>query len=495
MSRVVVIGAGLGGLASAARLAAQGHRVTVLERSDAIGGKLGTFRRDGFTFDTGPSLLTMPQVLEDLFADTGDAVHTVLDLQRLAIACHYRFPDGTLLDLPDGVPAVAAALDAALGTGRGEQWERFMDRASRIWDITHQTVLESPVTVTDMVRMSRRLSDVRKVAPWQSLRGLGESYLDDPRLRQLLDRYATYTGSDPRRAPAALATVPFAEQTFGSWHVSGGLHRVAEAVRDRAVDHGTEVRLSTPVDQVLTEGGRVSGVRLTDGTHVPADVVVAGVDAAQLYGRLVPRNGWTRRATASLERRRSLSGFVMMLALDDVPHAPRPHRVLFTDDYDAEFDAVLGPRSRRGPVEAPTVYVSSPDDPAMTPDDRSRGWFVLVNAPPHDPAGGMDWDAPGLAASYADHVLDTMASRGLDVRPHLRWAEIRTPADLERATLSGGGSIYGSSSNGARSAFLRPRNRSPVPGLFLAGGSSHPGGGLPLVMLSAQIVSDLVGPA
>ncbi|MCL3817683.1 phytoene desaturase family protein [Aeromicrobium wangtongii] len=495
MSRVIVIGAGLGGLSAAARLSALGHTVTVLEQSDDIGGKLGVLRRDGFTFDTGPSLLTMPHVLADLFAATGDPVESVLDLQRLPVACRYRFPDGTVLDLPDELAAIPAALDAALGAGRGDQWERFMARAARIWDITREPVLESPVTIADMLRMSRRLSDVRDVAPWLSLRRLGASYLDDPRLRQLLDRYATYTGSDPRRAPAALAAVPYAEQAYGSWHVAGGLHRVAEAVRDRATERGAELRLSTPVTQIVTAGGRVSGVRLADGTHLPADVVVAGVDAAQLYGHLVPPSAWTRRTTARLVRRRSLSGFVLMLALTDVPHEPRPHRVLFTDDYDAEFDAVLGPRSQRRPVTGPTVYVSSPDDPAMSPDGRSQGWFVLVNAPAHDPAGGMDWDAPGLAETYADHVLSIMAARGLDVRRNIAWREIRTPADLERATLSGGGAIYGSSSNGARSAFLRPSNRSPVPGLFLVGGSSHPGGGLPLVMMSAGIVSGLVGPA
>jgi phytoene desaturase len=495
VSRIVVIGAGLAGLASAARLSALGHDVTVLEQSGAIGGKLGILRRDGFTFDTGPSLLTMPYVLEDLFAATGDPFDTVLDLQRLSVACSYRFPDGTVLDLPDDVSAMGEALDAALGPGRGEQWTRFMERAGRIWNITRGPVLESPITVTDMVRMSRRLADVRDVAPWQSLRGLGEAYLDDPRLRQLLDRYATYTGSDPRRAPAALAAVPYAEQTFGSWHVTGGLHRVAEAVRDRATERGAVVRLSTEVAEIVTAGGRVGGVRLADGSRLPADVVVAGVDAAHLYGRLVPPTRWTRRTTASLARRRSLSGFVMMLALDGVGHERRPHRVLFTDDYDAEFDAVLGAPTERRPVEHPTVYVSAPDDPTMTPGADAQGWFVLVNAPPHDPAGGMDWDAPGLAASYAEHVLDTMAARGLDVRANVRWREVRTPADLARATLSDGGSIYGTSSNGARSAFLRPANRSPVPGLFLAGGSSHPGGGLPLVMLSAQIVSGLVGPA
>jgi phytoene desaturase len=497
VSRVVVVGAGLGGLAAAARLAAQGHAVTVVERSADVGGKLGLLRRDGFTFDTGPSLLTMPQVLEDLFAATGDPLGSVLDLQRLDVACRYRFPDGTTLDLPGDPADVPAALDAALGPGRGEQWAALLARAERIWDITHASVLESPVGVGDMLRMSLRLGDVRDVAPWRTMRGLGSAYLHDPRLRQLLDRYATYSGSDPRRAPGALVTVPYAEQAFGSWHVAGGLHRLAEAVRDRAVERGATMRLSTEVAEVVTAAGRVSGVRLADGGVLPADVVVAGVDAGELYGRLVPPSRWTRRTAASLQRRRSLSGFVLMLALDGVPDDAPAHRVLFTPDYDAEFDGVLGRAAQRRPVEGPTVYVSSPHDPAMVPADApgSRGWFVLVNAPAHDPAAGMDWDEPGLAASYADHVLDTLAQRGLDVRPHLRWREVRTPADLGRATASPGGAIYGTSSNGARSAFLRPSNRSPVPGLFLVGGSAHPGGGLPLVTLSAQIVSGLVGPA
>lgn len=495
MSRVVVIGAGLGGLAAAARLGAGGHDVTVVEQSDAIGGKLGTFRRDGFAFDTGPSLLTMPYVLEDLFAATGEPLASVLRLERLDVACRYRFPDGTELDLPGEPTAIGPALDAALGPGTGAQWSAFTERAQRIWDATHEPFLESPITLGDMVRLSRRLNRVRDVAPWQSLRGLGATYLHDPRLRQLLDRYATYTGSDPRRAPAALATVPLVEQAHGSWHVAGGLHRLADAVRDRAVERGATVRLSTEVAAVETDGGRVSGVRLADGGRLPADVVVAGVDAAQLYGRLVRPDRFARRTAARLDRTRSLSGFVLMLATDALPHEHRSHRVLFTDDYDAEFDGVLGPRGRRRPVEGPTVYVSSPGDPAMVPDPQSEGLFVLVNATPHDPDGGMDWDEPGLAEDYADHVLATMAARGFEVRPHVRWREVRTPADLARATLTGGGAIYGSSSNGARSAFLRPANRSPVPGLFLVGGSAHPGGGLPLVMLSAGIVSGLVGPA
>jgi phytoene dehydrogenase-like protein len=175
--------------------------------------------------------------------------------------------------------------------------------------------------------------------------------------------------------------------------------------------------------------------------------------------------------------------------------------VLFPADYDAEFDSVFGTGPMRGrprPVEDPTLYVSAPDDPATRPDDDSEAWFVLVNAPRHapgDPSAGVDWTARGLAQAYGDHLLTLLARRGLDVRDRVVVRQVRTPADLERDTRSVGGSIYGSSSNGARAAFLRPANVGAVPGLYLVGGSSHPGGGLPLVAMSARIVADAVGPA
>jgi phytoene dehydrogenase-like protein len=252
------------------------------------------------------------------------------------------------------------------------------------------------------------------------------------------------------------------------------------------------LRTSSPVDAVLVEGGRASGVRLASGEVVRADVVVAAGDATALYRDLLPADRRTRAVRGALGRATpSLSGFVLLLALRGRTPGLAHHTVLFPEDYDAEFDAVFGGR----PVDDPTVYVSAPDDPATRPDDDSESWFVLVNAPRHDPGGGTDWTTPGLAAAYAERVLSVLARRGLDVRDRLKWCVVRTPADLERATGSVGGSIYGTSSNGARAAFLRPANASPVPGLFLVGGSAHPGGGLPLVALSAEIVAGLVGPA
>jgi phytoene desaturase len=278
--------------------------------------------------------------------------------------------------------------------------------------------------------------------------------------------------------------------------VRGGLHRLGQAVAERAVEHGAVVRLGCAVRQILVEGGRASGVELADGEQVPADVVVSGADAAALYARLLPVDRRTRGPRRDLARATpSLSGFVLLLALRGRTPGLAHHTVLFPDDYDAEFDAVFGRGGPPRPVDDPTVYVSAPDDPALRPGEDSESWFVLVNAPRHDPVGGVDWTAPGLADRYADRVLGVLARRGLDVRDRVRRRVVRTPADLERETGSVGGSIYGTSSNGARAAFLRPANASPVPGLFLVGGSAHPGGGLPLVALSAEIVARLIGPA
>jgi phytoene desaturase len=499
VARVVVVGAGLGGLAAAARLAAAGHAVTVLERATTVGGKLGRFARDGHVFDTGPSLLTLPQVYRDLFAATGGRLEDAVDLVRLDPAVAYRFADGTRVTLPGAAEAVPAVLDEALGAGAGSQWTALMDRASAMWRISETPFLRTPLDgAATLARLARSPADVATIAPWQSLRGLGRRYLADDRLRTLLDRYATYSGSDPRRAPAVLATVPYAEQAFGSWYVRGGLHRLALAVADRATAHGAAVRTGCAVRRVLVEGGRAAGVELADGGTVPADVVVSDADAATLYGGLLPAGPGTRAVRRRLHRATpSLSGFVLLLALRGRTPGLAHHTVLFPADYDAEFDAVFGTgpfRRRPRPVADPTVYVSAPDDPALRPDEDSESWFVLVNAPRHDPAAGVDWDEAGLADRYADRVLEVLAARGLDVRDRVRWRVARTPADLERDTASVGGSIYGTSSNGARAAFLRPGNVSPVPGLFLVGGSAHPGGGLPLVTLSAEIVAGLIGP-
>jgi phytoene desaturase len=486
--KVVVIGAGMGGLAAAARLARLKHDVTVVERAEQVGGKLGWESADGFSWDTGPSLLTIPQTLRDLFRKTGKPVEKVLDLVPIEPITHYRFADGSELKLPATGPLdTRQAVTAAFGADAAADWERLLTRASAIWEATRRDFVESPLEgAAAMVRMGlRRPGDVRTVAPWSSLRALGRRYLRDPHLRLVLDRYATYSGSDPRRAPAALACVPYVEQAFGTWYVPGGLRRIAEATHQRALDCGARFRCGDDVVRVLSEGGRVSGVRLADGEDLAADIVVSDADARTLYGDLLPHAAQRRR----IERADpSYSGFTVLLGLSGRTPGLRHHTVLFGSDYDAEFDDLRAGRI----VADPTIYISAPDDPALRPDADSESWFVLVNAPRH---GQVGWTSPGVADRYADQLLELLARRGLEVRDRMRVRRVRTPADIERDSGSPGGAIYGTSSNGARAAFLRPANRSPVPGLFLVGGSAHPGGGLPLVVQSAAIVAELIGSA
>ena len=489
------MGAGVGGLAAAARLAALGHAVTVCEAAEEVGGKLGLVTADvpgvgEFRFDTGPSLVTMPQVFRDLFEQTGGWPDD-LELTPLDPIARYRFADGTSLDAACDPDDLHARLEA-WSPGSGDDWRAFTARARRVWDASRVPFLESaldgPRTIARLaVRQPR---DIAAIAPGRSLRSLGRRHLRDPRLRVFLDRYATYTGSDPRRAPAALAAVPYVEQAYGGWYVPGGLHRLGTALRDRAVERGARIRLGTRVERIETSGGRASGVVLAGGERLPADVVVANADAAHVYGSLVSAPSAARRLARATP---SLSGFVLLLAVRGRTPGLAHHNVLFPADYDAEFDAVFGDPAR--PVPDPTLYVSAPDDPAVRPDG-CEAWFVLVNAPRHGSgAGAVDWRADGLAASYADRLLDLLGERGLPVRDRVLWSQVLSPADLEQRTGAVGGAIYGTSSNGAAAAFLRPANRSPVRGLFLVGGSSHPGGGLPLVTLSASIVAGLVGPA
>jgi phytoene desaturase len=475
MSAIVVIGAGVGGLAAAARLAAAGHEVVVHERSEVVGGKLGGYERDGFVFDTGPSLLTMPQVFADLS----------LDLMPLDPVVRHVFPDRTVLDSSSDPDVFLERIAAVMGAGAAADWARFWRRASRIWEASWRSVLRRPVTPASLAALSWRVGDVSAIAPWRSLRALGRQYLRDPRLRMMLDRYATYAGADPRRAPAALAAIPYAELAFGGWYLPGGLGTLATALLARCRAEGVSVVLESPVSGICVAGGRVSGVRLASGRAVPADIVVSDVDALTVYRDLLP----TPSRLSGLADR-SLAGFALLLGVRGTTPELAHHTVFFPSHYDAEFDAVFGSAGRRARLASnPTIFITRAADPAVHPPG-SEAWFVLVNAPRHGTAwSALDWSRPGLADAYRDHILDVLAARGLDVRDRLRFAETRTPRDLADATAAPGGAIYGTAGG-----LLRPANRGPVTGLWLVGGSTHPGGGLPMVTLSAQIVADAIGP-
>ena len=483
--RVAVIGAGVGGLAAAVRLAALGHRVTVLEQGIGAGGKCGRIVREGYSFDTGPSLLTMPWVFEDLFAATGAPLADEIELVRVEPGTEYRFADGSGAHLGADLPPTLAALER-LAPGAGDDWARYLGACAGMWKAS-VPVLSGPAPWPP--RRPRPGAsppdprDLLRLRPWHTLRTLARSRCRDPRLRLIAERAATYAGADPRRAPAALAMAGYVEHAFGAWHVRGGMYALVEALVRRLDALGGELRLETAVRSVARSEGRVRGVD-TDGGHEPADAVVASGDALALHRDLLGA------APGPAAGERSLSGFALMLGLRGRTRGLAHHTVLFPRDYNAEFDDVF---HHRRPVRDPTLYVSaaSASDPTQAPEG-DESWFVLVNAPTH--GDGLDWDA--RADAYEETLLDRLARRGLDVRDRIEVRARRTPADLERETGAVGGAIYGRAPHGRLGTLGRPANVSrAVRGLYLAGGTTHPGGGLPLVALSGRIVAEEIGPA
>ncbi len=395
------------------------------------------------------------------------------------------FPDGTVLDSSSTHDVFVERIRTTLGPDSADDWQRFWRRAERIWRASWRSVLRKPVTPASLAGLTWRLNDLAAIAPGRSLRGLGWHYFRDPRLRLMLDRYATYAGADPRRAPAALAAIPYAELAFGGWYLKGGLATLATALVTRCTDLGVRIILESEATAIDAADGEVRGVHLRSAAgYAPADVVVSDVDALTLYRDLLPTPARLARLTD-----RSLAGFVLLLGVRGETPELAHHTVYFPSYYDAEFDAVFGDATRRArPADDPTIFVTRATDPAVRPPG-CEAWFVLVNAPRHGAAwSAINWRHPGLADAYADHVLDVLARRGLDVRGRLLFRETRTPADLADATNTPGGAIYGTAGG-----LLHPPNTGPVKGLYLVGGSVHPGGGLPMVALSAGIVADRIG--
>ncbi len=478
-----MVGGGVGGLAAAIRLASAGHRVTVLERNDAMGGKLATRERDGFSFEIGPSLLTLPEVFSELFELVGSSLADAVELVRLDPICRYRFADGSTFDTRSCARDTEAGIEA-FSPGSGSAWRALLERGQVTWDVAERTFFAGPMgSPIDVARRMQSLRDLARIDGIRTLHHTAErTFPHDARLVQYIERYATYSGSSPYQAPATLACIPAIEQHHGAWYVRGGLGRLAAALVSAAEGLGATMRTESDVTSVVSRDGRVAGVRLADGQHLPADIVVADVDAQHLYADLVPHRRRLRRLSRA---GRSSSGFVLLAGVSGLTEGLAHHNVSFPVSYRAEFDALFATRQ---PVADPAVYVccSSVSDRGQAPEG-CENWFVLVNAP----AGGtINWASEG--PRYGDHLLEVMAARGWDLSGRTQFVETITPADIAARYRSHQGAIYGTSSNGRAAAFLRPGNRGPLHGLYLVGGSSHPGGGLPLVAISARIVADLI---
>jgi phytoene desaturase len=494
-NRVVVIGSGLGGLAAACTLAARGYAVTLCEKNPWVGGKAAVIDEQGFRFDMGPTILTIPRVLKRIWAEAGRDLATALDLVPLDPQWRSFFVDGTTLDLRSDVREMQATLDEfAPGSGAGAGYARFMDLSRRLHRLSDEFFFWRSVGgMRDMLNVRQSLSvgflkELIGMRPGHSVAGTVRSFVPDERAAQMLDHYTQYVGSCPEQSPAVLCGIAHMQSHDGVWYPRGGTGAVPRALASLAVDLGVEIRTKTPIRRIIVESGRVRGVETAAGETIRAGAVVSNSDSVRTHRELL--EGPTRQRF--LGRRRyepACSGVVLYLGLDKRYEQLIHHNFVFSRDPHEEFAAIYG---RGEPAPDPTCYVCAP---AVTEPEVAipggEALYVLVHTPylrPHH-----DWTKmlPGYRDTIIRKLVETAGMK--DLERHIVFERALTPQDINDRYHVLDGAIYGLASHGKYLGAFKPANRSPdVEGLYMAGGSAHPGPGMPMVMMSGWIAADCV---
>lgn len=491
MKHAAVIGSGIGGLATAVRLRLKGWEVTVYEANSYVGGKMAELvlaheTTGKFRFDMGPSLFTMPHFVDELFTLAGRNPRDYFRYRRLDPVTRYFYPDGTVLDAFSDPEKFDNEVHTKLGERPGALLKA-LRKAGEIYDITNHVFLErslhklSTYLRTDTLRS---MAQLHKIDAFRTLHAANARRFRSPQMVQLFDRFATYNGSNPYVAPATLNIIPHLEHHFGAWFPEGGMAQIPLSIRQLAEELGVIFRLNTRVDEILVNDKKVVGVKINGQTE-PADLVVSNMDVVPTYRRLLPSQP---APEFTLNQPRSGSAVIFYWAMNTTFSQLDSHNIFFASDYEAEFRAVWERQTLADDVTT-YVFISSKQVPSDAPTN-CENWFVLVNAPANT---GQDWDA--LIARTRQNVLaQVSASLGRDVAAHIVAEDVLDPRTIESRTSSYQGALYGSSSNNKFAAFLRHPNFSQhLEGLYFCGGSVHPGGGIPLCLLSAKIVGDLVG--
>lgn len=484
--RVVVVGAGMGGLAAAVDLARQGVDVTVCERASVPGGKMREIDVAGAKVAAGPTVFTMRWIFEALFADAGAAMDNYMDAVPAETLARHAWRGGGRLDLFADVERSADAIGDFAGAKDAAGFRTFCDRSADIFRTLRHSFIaaERPNPVSLVARVGLgNLDAMLRTEPFKTMwTALGEHF-EDPRLRQLFGRYATYVGSSPWLTPATLMLVAHVEQD-GVWLVRGGICRVAEGLQRLAEDQGARFRFRAPVAEIRVENGRTAGVVLDDGERIDADAVVFNGDVSALAQGLLG-GGVRRAATATKRRQRGLSAITWCLRAKTAGFPLVHHNVFFAEDYAREFEAVFRDRTV---CAAPTVYICAQDRgeaaAGPVPTDGER-LMLLVNAP----ADGDLHDFADFMPEVERRTFDLLDRCGLAIERRDEATAVTTPHVFDRIFPATGGALYGRASHGSMASFKRAGARTRVPGLYAAGGSVHPGAGVPMATMSGRLAA------
>lgn len=485
MARVLVIGAGMGGMACAARLASKGHQVRVVEQRNSFGGKVATISGASTDFEIGPNLLRFPAVYRDLFLKTGKPLEDSIHLIDSDKTFQYRFADGSQLTLPAvGVGKCAEAIGDAFGGKSAEEWRAFIRRGSQMWAAVRKPVFEDDHSgYRGLLELLKKPGTAKLVAPSSSLRKLSESYFSDPRLVALVDRYALEVGSDPRKASALLATQPYLEQTLGAYQVEGGMTKLSEALYQRCLELGVQFQFDTRIERLAGEP-ILTSAETANGEIIPADIFVANVALS------------TINAPSQVSRKTSsgLSSFTLLLETNLPKNEFDSSFELGTSTYliprnsNDEYQTIFGKPGqslfRTDHTIKLALQSSSAENLALT---------VQVAVPPLTDQHRTFWKSAANSQDLRTQILNTVSSYGLELSKHISWEHQITPHDYESLTDSPAGSHYPTADTGIRSRFSRTPNTTSTSNLFIVGASAHPGGGLPEVGISAELVANKIG--
>ncbi|WP_207427715.1 1-hydroxycarotenoid 3,4-desaturase CrtD [Pedobacter sp. SYSU D00535] len=485
MAKAIVIGAGIGGIAAAIRLALQGMQVEVFEANAQPGGKLSELLLKDFRFDAGPSLFTMPFYVDELFTLAGKNPREYFNYQKLERICNYFYEDETAITAWADRDRFTSEI-AAKTIDSKEAVEAFLQKSEEIYNITHHVFLERSLHKLSTYLNTKTLHSLLKVGKIDSLRSMNAanaSRFRDSKTQRFFNRYATYNGSNPYQAPATLNVIPHLEQHFGAYFPEGGMYAIVQSLVRLATELGVQFNYNSPVERILVDKRSVRGV-VVDGRERKADLVVSNMDVWFTYKKLLNHEVAPAKVLA---QERSSSALIFYWGIRRQFPQLDLHNIFFSEDYQKEFSHIWNEKSI---YDDPTVYlnISSKYNAADAPPNEEN-WFVMINVPSNS---GQNWDL--LIAEARDNIIRKL-SRILkeDIRTLIACEALLDPRSIESKTYSYQGSLYGTSSNSRFAAFFRhPNFSSKIANLYFVGGSVHPGGGIPLALLSARIVSQLV---
>ncbi len=485
MQKAGVVGAGIGGIATAIRLAVKGYQVTVFEANAYPGGKLSSWEAAGYRFDAGPSLFTMPQFVDELFTLAGKSSQAYFEYQKMPEVCRYFWEDGTRFVVPANTEEFAQKAEETLGEP-AENIRGYLKDSAFKYEVLSGLFLEDSlhkVSTWTSRKAFRGYKHLAKMGVFGTMHKANQKAFKQPKTVQLFNRYATYNGSNPYETPATMTIIPHLEYNVGAFFPKNGMYGITQSLVKLAEDLGVQFRYQERVTEICVEAGKATGIRTATDMY-PMDVVVSNMDVTPTYRLLLPNQ---KQPEKILNQAKSGSGLIFYWGIKREFKELGLHNIFFSDNYEEEFRHQFELKTI---YQDPTIYLNITSK--CKPDDappQSENWFILLNAPANE---GQDWDT--LIAKTREAILGKFQRiLGIDIAPLIETEDILDPRTIESRTSSAQGALYGNSSNNRFAAFLRHANfSSRIKNLYFVGGSVHPGGGIPLALSSAKIAASFV---